>query len=141
MENEVCENCTRTIGKLEQAFIYKGHVVCKQCNEKLSDEPGQTQSHAENQNMTKSRIFGTALISWSIFCLLLVISTVTYYDHVRETSEFAYDAPATKIEAIAAIIGKVVRFWFLVPLLIWYLGVLPLFIGLILLKKGKNQTC
>jgi hypothetical protein len=38
MENEVCENCGRVVGKLEQAFVYEGHIVCKQCNEKLQDE-------------------------------------------------------------------------------------------------------
>lgn len=39
MGNEVCKNCGRNIGKLEQAFVYKGHVVCGECNEKLRDEP------------------------------------------------------------------------------------------------------
>jgi len=39
MGKEVCENCGRAMGKLEQAFICKGHVVCKECNKKLSDEP------------------------------------------------------------------------------------------------------
>lgn len=39
MENEFCENCGRAIGKLEQAFVYKDHIVCKECNEKLGDEP------------------------------------------------------------------------------------------------------
>ena len=39
MENEVCKNCGRAIGKLEQVFVYKDHVVCKECNKKLSDEP------------------------------------------------------------------------------------------------------
>jgi hypothetical protein len=44
MGNEVCENCGRAIGKLEQAFICKGHVVCKECNKKLSDEPQEIRS-------------------------------------------------------------------------------------------------
>ncbi len=39
MENEVCENCARAIGKLEQAFVYKGRIVCEDCNKKLRDEP------------------------------------------------------------------------------------------------------
>ncbi len=39
MENEVCKNCGRAIGKLEQVFVYKDHVVCKECNLKLRDEP------------------------------------------------------------------------------------------------------
>jgi hypothetical protein len=139
MENEVCKNCGRAIGKLEQAFVYKNQVICKQCNEKLRDEPGQTQSHSGNQNMAESQqLLRFMLACWSIFCIILVISVVIYYNHVRETSEFAYDAPITKIGAIAAIIGKVAKVWFLVPLLLWYLGALPLFIGSMLVKKNRK---
>ena len=137
MENEICENCGRAIGKLERAFVYKGHIVCRQCNKHLCDEPSQTQSHPENQNMAKSQIW-IMLVCWSLFCLLLVVSAATYYEHIRETSEYAYDALITKIEAIAAIIGKITKVWFLVPFLIWYLGALPLFIGLMLIKKDKK---
>jgi hypothetical protein len=39
MENEVCENCGRVIGKLEQAFVYESHIVCKQCYKHLYQEP------------------------------------------------------------------------------------------------------
>ena len=140
MKNEVCENCGRTMGRLEQAFIYKGHIVCKQCNRHLCDEPSQTQSYPRNQNMAKSQIFWILLVCWSLFCLLLVVSAATYYEYIRDTSEYAYDAPITKIEAIAAIIGKIAKVWFLVPLLIWYLGALPLFIGLMLIKKDKKLS-
>lgn len=50
MEDEICENCGRAIGKLEQAFVHKGHVVCKECNRKLCDEPKETQpSQAKSQ--------------------------------------------------------------------------------------------
>jgi len=35
---EVCENCGRTIGKLEQAYVFKNHIVCKQCYEKLKKQ-------------------------------------------------------------------------------------------------------
>jgi hypothetical protein len=140
MENEVCENCGRAIGKLEQAFIYKGHVVCRQCNKHLCGEPSKTQSHPENRNMAKSLIFLTTLVFWSLFCLLLVVSAATYYEYIRETSEYAYDAPMTKIVAITAIVGKTAKGWFLIPLLIWYLDALPLFIGLMLVKKDKKET-
>lgn len=30
-----CENCGRTIGKLEQGYVYRGNVVCPECNEHL----------------------------------------------------------------------------------------------------------
>lgn len=32
MKKEICQNCEREIGKLEQAYIFKGQVVCNQCN-------------------------------------------------------------------------------------------------------------
>ncbi|MHC4365583.1 MAG: RDD family protein, partial [Planctomycetota bacterium] len=35
---EVCENCGRTIGKLEQAYVFKKHIVCLQCHEKLKKQ-------------------------------------------------------------------------------------------------------
>jgi hypothetical protein len=35
MENDICKNCGRPIGRLEQAYVYGGYVVCKQCNDSL----------------------------------------------------------------------------------------------------------
>lgn len=32
---EECANCDRIIGKLEQAYIFKNHIVCKQCYNRL----------------------------------------------------------------------------------------------------------
>ncbi len=32
---ENCKNCERTIGRLEQACVFNGHVVCKECYERL----------------------------------------------------------------------------------------------------------
>jgi uncharacterized RDD family membrane protein YckC len=36
---EVCENCGRTIGKLEQVYEFNKHIVCQQCDEKLKRQP------------------------------------------------------------------------------------------------------
>ncbi len=35
MKNEICANCEHVIGKLEQAYIYKGNIVCKLCYNRL----------------------------------------------------------------------------------------------------------
>lgn len=35
MQNEICENCGAAIGRLEKAFVYKGHIVCNECDNKL----------------------------------------------------------------------------------------------------------
>jgi len=32
---EKCANCDRTIGKLEQSFVYKDHIVCTKCYQRL----------------------------------------------------------------------------------------------------------
>jgi hypothetical protein len=34
-----CENCGREIGKLEKAYVYKGHIVCSGCYTKLKEQP------------------------------------------------------------------------------------------------------
>jgi hypothetical protein len=40
---ETCNNCERTIGNLEQAYVYNDKTVCKECNAllhiKTNDEP------------------------------------------------------------------------------------------------------
>ena len=35
MEDEICENCGGIIGILNQAFVYKGRIVCEKCDKKL----------------------------------------------------------------------------------------------------------
>jgi len=98
MEKEICENCGRAIGKLEQAFVYKGHVVCKECNEKLSDKPPKIQPsppksrkapcvtnshppktlHKQNSSVDymtrcgiRSFILQCCLLAWTIFMVYL----------------------------------------------------------------------
>ncbi len=39
MSIETCINCSRTIGKLEQAYVYKENVVCSECNDRLLKAP------------------------------------------------------------------------------------------------------
>ncbi len=36
-EAQQCENCEEDIGKLEENFNFKGHVVCAECHKKLSE--------------------------------------------------------------------------------------------------------
>jgi len=35
MEDEICENCGGIIGVLDQAFVYKGRIVCEKCDKEL----------------------------------------------------------------------------------------------------------
>jgi DNA-directed RNA polymerase subunit RPC12/RpoP len=41
---ETCSNCGRTIGSLEQAFVFEDHVVCAQCNDLLTKEQSKKQT-------------------------------------------------------------------------------------------------
>jgi ribosomal protein L37AE/L43A len=34
---EPCQNCGRPIGKLEQAYVWQEHIICKQCNNYLKN--------------------------------------------------------------------------------------------------------
>lgn len=36
-EAQQCKNCEKNIGKLEEIFNFKGHVVCAECNKKLNE--------------------------------------------------------------------------------------------------------
>jgi hypothetical protein len=37
MKVENCSNCKRVIGKLEQAYVFHGNVVCQNCYQRLTD--------------------------------------------------------------------------------------------------------
>jgi len=150
MENEICENCGRAIGSLEQAFVYKGHIVCKECNKKLSDEPQEMQSsrprverafaklvfaepalpNAQRGKMTRSKILWLALGGWSTILFLLIIATVMCY----ESEAAKYHPLSGEHWASEAACG----FWVFVLAFIWFLGALPLFIAAIVTRKGKN---
>jgi len=35
---ETCKNCGRTIGKLEESYLFEDHVVCGECHQKLKNQ-------------------------------------------------------------------------------------------------------
>lgn len=41
MQEELCEECCRIIGLAEQAYVYKGRIVCQQCDRKLRQKAQQ----------------------------------------------------------------------------------------------------
>jgi hypothetical protein len=55
MEIEKCFNCDRQIGRLEQAHVYKGNVVCQGClnllNNTASAKTTASSSHAQIDNV------------------------------------------------------------------------------------------
>ncbi len=55
---ETCENCERSIGKLETAHIHNGHIVCADCIRKLSAPTSrpETEKSAGDDSNTRHRI-------------------------------------------------------------------------------------
>lgn len=148
MENEVCENCGRAIGKLEQAFVQKGHIICKECNTKLCDEPQEMQSsrprverapaqpNAQRGKMTRSKILWLAFAGWSVLFVVLILSMLAFYSNeiatrtYEEQFQVRYDGfdPARAAASI----------WFVFLAFIWFIGALPLFIAAIVTRKDKK---
>jgi hypothetical protein len=52
---EICQNCERTIGKLEQAYVYNNKIVCKECNARLRIETdGNNEKEKDKKPLTGS---------------------------------------------------------------------------------------
>ena len=142
MENEVCENCARTIGKLEQAFIYKGHVVCKECSKKLRDEPQETNDasnsdtpkplaqKSKRSRIRKSTILWLSLAGWTVLFVVLIFAECAFYaSEAEKFHPLSDDHWACRAAA---------SLWFFVLVFIWFLGALPLFIAAIVTRKDKK---
>jgi hypothetical protein len=145
MENEICENCGRTIGKLEQAFAYKGHVVCKECNKKLFNESQEiqsgrprveqtpTQPNAPKRKMTKSKILCLAFVGWTVLFNVLIWSMLAFYycEIATRTPEEQFEVGLDRLAA---------KIWFVFLVFIWFVGALPLFIAAIVTRKDKKLS-
>ena len=143
MENEVCKNCARTIGKLEQAFIYKGHVVCKECSKKLRDEPQETNDasnsdtpkplaqKSKRSRIRKSTILWLSLAGWTVLFVVLIFAECAFYaSEAEKFHPLSDDHWACRVAA---------SLWFFIVLVfIWFLGALPLFIAAIVTRKDKK---
>ena len=55
---EICENCERSIGRLETAHIHNGHIVCADCIRKLSRQPAEpsTEQRAGDDSSARHKI-------------------------------------------------------------------------------------
>ena len=58
MKIEICQNCDRPIGKLEEAHVYKGMIVCPECDRILRKKPSahKSGSVAEEEPATPNQI-------------------------------------------------------------------------------------
>ena len=160
MENEVCENCGRAIGRLEQAFVHKDHVVCKECNSKVQHEPQEIQpsqaksqqapsapnSHPSKTLYKKNRLarykvrcgkrslaFQYWLLGWTIFmiCVICMLAMSTETPSVWDVNPYnPHEVTAWKS---GQILGS-----FCCPLGLWFLFAVPLGIAAIA-TFGKDK--
>jgi len=54
-KTERCENCGCIIGKLEQAYVHNGHVVCNNCNDKLTNKAEGNSLEQQNLSQLSNR--------------------------------------------------------------------------------------
>ena len=159
MENEICENCSRAIGKLEEAFVYKGHIVCKECNSKLQHKPQETQpSQAKSQQApsapnfhppntlhkkswlaryktrcgTRSFAFQCSLLAWT--ALMIILLGILLKPVTKKELIYDYDVnPYNPREMAAWKAGNLCC-----PLGVWFIVAVPLGIAAIA-TFGRNK--
>jgi len=68
---KTCENCERTIGKLEETFKYKGHTICSECNGHLAS--GRQSVSVEGGHITTERTVKKWKKEMLIGCCLIII--------------------------------------------------------------------
>ena len=66
---EKCENCGRTIGKLEHSYNYEGHTVCKDCKQRLEDLSSAAPKVKEKTVRTPWR---THPVAWAVLILFVL---------------------------------------------------------------------
>jgi len=107
MKNEICENCQRAIGVLEQANLWNGRVVCAEClahlnalqwpipaarpvvPETLASEAATAEVPEKTLLATHPVMFGRNPISW-ILCILLSLVGVGLIIIIAEHLRCAY---------------------------------------------------
>jgi hypothetical protein len=101
MERETCDNCGRTIGKLEAAHIHNGHIVCVECIQRLTIAPGSgTPSEAAATTENERILFRHGDLS--------VTTTAIYNKHGRFPLEYALSVRPTRASFSFAINVEVI---------------------------------
>jgi hypothetical protein len=67
-----CANCHRRIGELEQAYIYSGNPVCRQCYGVLQPPPAPASTPAPHRPAANR----LAPLQWTMFALFVLFSFV-----------------------------------------------------------------
>jgi uncharacterized membrane protein YvbJ len=95
MAEEFCENCGQMIGKLQTAYVFKGHVVCCGCEQKLKSEgtdkiPPEnkpTETVKELKEINKSTSF-LATVVWIIIILIFLAFIINLINVGARTSQY-----------------------------------------------------
>jgi heme/copper-type cytochrome/quinol oxidase subunit 3 len=103
MENEICGNCGRIISKLEEAFIHRNRVVCKQCYSIVTSESVSSAANDSEHKIASAILQETPSseaekksVSWPIIALnvvMAVVSSIVWFftiDHPNYNVVFAF---------------------------------------------------
>jgi hypothetical protein len=103
MKVENCSNCERVIGKLEQAYVFHGNVVCQNCYQQLTDTkdkqvqaevkksievkvepvPPQTEQEKSKHKVTKW-YFPTSAVVIALLVLTVLLFYLVSYIHQKK---------------------------------------------------------
>lgn len=80
-----CENCGRTIGKLEQSHVHDGHEVCGECKGRLSPRPAMPSTPicrwclTPGVSITRGLHGGGEVLTFLLLALFLFVPGIIYY--------------------------------------------------------------
>ena len=84
MNVENCSNCGRVIGKLEQAYAWQNHILCKECYAKLSNPtvaqpiPADVHTPTIQPPPQRSIVKSTLIVMATIIASVIAVSVVIY---------------------------------------------------------------
>ena len=127
MAIETCFNCEKKIGKLEQAFIYDGHIVCEQCYKKLQPKSNVTLKNISSQEK-KGTDYGKIFAESIIFIGIIIALFADYFEWaILLACVFAcFIRPLRKAGGLVMIIGGVFA---CLSVAFFPIGLISIFVG------------
>ena len=108
---ETCENCGRTIGKLEQAYIHNNKVVCKECNELLHIKTKQDEPTFIAKNLKTTQTIEKTAKEWKagviVGIIMMLLSIPSCY-----AGNSGAGGGLFFVGAITFIIGRIGAYWY-----------------------------
>ena len=100
MSDEICANCQRKIGKLEQAYVYQNNIVCKPCYGILNSSELPSANNTKNIEKTAKATSSIASLLWAIviiavvlFLIAFILNAITAYHEAARQSSAIFSVP------------------------------------------------